>query len=75
MPWDITDVPGVTNAEDSTTMAEWRHRQEERQRHSPHKSPHHPPGHPDRPKHSEPEVPAVPDPVDPTQVHRLNILA
>ncbi len=72
MPWDISDVPGVTGTEDSTTMAEWRHRQEERGRHTPHRQPHHPPDHA---APSKPEASAAPDPVDPAQLPHLNILA
>jgi hypothetical protein len=72
MPWDISDVPGVTSTEDSTTLSEWRHRQEERGRHAPHRHPHHPPEHAEP---SKPEAPATPDPVDPAQVPHLNILA
>lgn len=72
MAWGINDVPGVTHAEDST-LTEWRHRQEQRGRH-PHQRPPHQQPHP-QPPARKPEGPAAPDPVDPSQVHHLNILA
>ncbi|MGE0392403.1 MAG: hypothetical protein AB7I25_01445 [Vicinamibacterales bacterium] len=76
MPWGISDVPGVTSAEDSTTMAEWRHRQEQRGGHAHHRQPQQPPPQPPaHPDPSKPEVPEVPDPVDPSRTHHLNILA